>query len=814
MRTQLVLFFGVPSTETSEHEFGPLVLDAAICAACLPENKLQRKAILSAALLPDVTRSLRAIEQLWTFISSGINRTVHIYALEAPEGTSHPVIISRANALPKHLKNLDQELSPTEGIVAGAANVAIPRTGKVHTELGIFDKTIPEDSETMLLLQALVQETIENWQTHKMWKHSRSYLDRNHYFTLRRAFTPENTGENGPLFYQFVFDHHETSEDNVMNDFAKEILKEWFIENHTEDQDDQEPVVATVVKDLPGSGLHANARKDSRKLLTGENQAIGGSLLHISGQEGCGKRSLLRYLLMNCLDIAHPIKKRNSVPRTCIQRPATPWTGKPVILSYFSQKAGYNPQLTTTFSMKQSQIMIAFIAQFLVQDTTYAHHLNQLAANIGRSKNIHCNEWPGWSNEDLWLIFDAMLASRSPRDIIIFIEAQNQLEEEPRGWFVQRLIDRIASGGPEGDGRIHLILSTTSTTSLNLLPSLQARGYEYRLVRLDDEGHQIQLSRNSAFSSYLRQSWVAYYNNEESPCTEHIGRILSAKDIMWHDVNLIRALRPNKVGFNFIHALRKNSGAHAVIDHNFRETLYNSHFQYTMERLARNKNARKWAIMALGWLLHTPAPMRVEALAMGIALWDQCSRSLTSGSVPCEYKSTHLSQSSEFWSILHMLRKALGNSVFVQLRPSAIEFDEMKAGYVNTGPEFIELRHTEVKHYLLNSLDPSSYLVIPDGNGRDTSFPYFKAAAEWHECIALTCLKALFMIGGISRSIFDECNAQAYHRQIEASRKESSDSLFLVHQRYSHPRSSNQSKQGLTEKSSDVTWTYIRRRWH
>jgi len=776
-RTQLLLLFSVPSNPTPpSFPFSALVVDIALSSITSPSLHSHRTQILATATKPDADTTIATIENSFALIKPLINRTASVFATTPSQAVAcgSYVVVSEENAR-------------SGGNGWGGAEVLIPRGGKTHLDAPRFSRRDEEDLKAVGQMVQLVKEVVAAWDAHAARWAGGKLGKRNNYLALRKDFTPMNGeewyGALGAVPFIMYNNPWATSKnrkldsgyyncDWVENDKG---YRRWNKHGMKRKQKQKEAERAAKQKGpTTSTQMEGSDSEDAGIIAVVEettHQGCGGSILHIYGPTGTGKSVLAYHLLQQLLREAMetgvvgtgPTSSSDNASRqsssplppptlssVSSQVPLAPPTGisRPIILAYLPRLAGcsyqaLSPSHVASSTHHASHSLTTLIAQYLVQDATSAHALYRLRRAIAkRNKKQHW--WTGWSDEDLWLLFDGMLATREARQVWIVIDSMGDAHGQMRPkWLLQRLVDRIASGGAEEDGLVRLIITTQAKGDIVSPPArTAAEGYAYYCITPTTRGF---LDASSAFIASQKFSEM-----EE----KIIKRLMRRSGATWLDLWLTCSLRihPGKVmtlsrflarwetyeddsGESDVSNDTDNEGhnAHARDDGWIvRETLYSMHYSFVYVDTLSHK---RWARLALGWLLYISTPIRVGPLAMAIAI------SAARG-IEAKTKEGNASESinihGEFNTILDFLRRGLANTPFVQTIPATGDLDEGSPEHHKWGGEFIGIRHGQVQRFLLSRMEKEEDLL---------GLPAFSDVGRWNELMALTCFEVMGLPG-------------------------------------------------------------------
>jgi len=476
-------------------------------------------------------------------------------------------------------------------------------------------------------------------------------------------------------------------------------------------------------------------------------KVYGGAVLHIYGSAGSGKSVLAHCLLQQLLQEA--MKATTAVastpfsydslepssPSPSPQDPLLLGIDRPIILAYLPHFTGYSYQSlglphVATSTHHASHSLATLIAQYLAQDATSSHTLHRLRRAIAK-RNKKQYWWTDWSDEDLWLLFDEMLGSREGRQVWIVIDSILGDDHGHTGpkWLLQRLVDRVASGGAEGDGLVKLIITTRAKGDIIAYPECRApEGYAYHRISITT-----QALLNASSASIASQK----LNEMEEGV---VKRLLRRSGVTWLDLGLTCSLRVHPGELmelsNFFNDLESH-GAHADDDGWIvRESLYSMHYSFVFIDPPSHK---KWARLALGWLLYISAPIRTGPLAMAVAIsgtWKLEANGLLVTSTKEENASENIHRDSI--AILNFLRSVLVNTPFAQTVLATGDLDEGSTEHHKWGGEYISLRHGQVQRFLWSRVEKEEDL---------SSLPPFSDAGRWNELMALTCFEVMGLPG-------------------------------------------------------------------
>ena len=702
----------------------------------------------------------------------------------------------------------------------GGREVEIPRIGKDHLSVARFSRRDPEDLKIVGRVVGLVREVVETWDAHAGWTIGEKP---SHYLALRKDFTPVNGGY-GPLpitgiiqeSTEVVYEYEEGYR-WVKEDEGYQTWHEHGSKYMAEEGKKAEAVEATV-----------EAEVLSDKSLLAEIK--GGAVLHIYGEAGTGKSVLARYLVQQLLQEASaaltaptvstptvkaakglslknlkssvstmPISKLAQDKRTLtaattrstsppsdptVITTTVPTTNirvtRPIILAFTPTPTHHlptPPAPTASSTHHSADILATLISQYLIQDATSAHTLHRLRRAIVKRRKGE-RWWAGWCDEDMWLLFDEMLAAREERSVLIIIDDDFQYlrKQNPTGrpsnWVLQRLVDRVASGGAEGNGLVKLLITTRTHNEIIAYPDCKAVGYSYHAITLNMDpvlhtGCPQLLARNTSRMQNLARRLGKTWDGTLEQATQ---KLFVCKGTTWLDLQLVLTLATDCIS-KFAEWLESKHKQGAVDEENIdlggwavRRQLYQLHYYALINNLSGKRPLRRWAMLALGWLLYTPIPMRVGALAMAITIRDQPlafeekirqekedNEERAGDAKPRHKERKKLSVSEEhpdFPEIFSFLCTVLGRSQLVHIVPEKGGLNTKAAEYTHTDGGFVGLRHGEVRRFLLGLHNHEG----EQGRKNDDEevVPLFPDEAAWSEFMALTCFKVMFMPGAES----------------------------------------------------------------
>ena len=386
----------------------------------------------------------------------------------------------------------------------------------------------------------------------------------------------------------------------------------------------------------------------------------------------------------------------------------------------------------------------------LCEGTGVAHVLHNLYRAI-RKRRSQAWQVAGFTEEDLWLILDEVLAHRQAlNEVIIVLDVDGQrgdslgVDDGMRGirWVVERLVGRAIEGGPERNGLIKMVIATTTGPGDRMLfkpetPNEQEdNGGLYKTIDLDSLETKVELVKVKVASFGLQQLTDVSTAELGTPSTQsQVVALLITQHASLLDLQLASAL-PVAVPADGLDPLVYSTDPIA-----YRNVLYSKHYAYLFATTLTTPMQRLWVYETLGWLLYNAGSTRcfkgisIAEVALAVSL------SLIPGRPsPCSQLTGALHfLPSTFVEVQGLITGVLGRTPFVKITTFPSPSTETDGG--NGNQKKIDLAHSSVREFLLQG-DATS-ISFPTDLG--VAPPGLADAAAWHTRLALTCVKFLEM---------------------------------------------------------------------
>lgn len=349
----------------------------------------------------------------------------------------------------------------------------------------------------------------------------------------------------------------------------------------------------------------------------------------------------------------------------------------------------------------------------------------------------------GFTEEDLWLILDGVLAHRqASNEVIIVLDIDGQ-ESDSLGeddgmrdirWVVERLLKRAVEGGSERNRLIKVVLATAMGPE-DLMQ--ETTGGLYSTLDFDSLATKEELAKLK--STYFGIQQLAD-SNIVDPTTLFIRLqvvALIARHASFLDLQLASTL-PVTTSTDGLDPQIYSTDPIA-----YRNTLYSKHYAHLFMTTLTSPLQRLWAYETFGWLLYNAGSTRglkgisVAEVALAVSL------SLMHGrpSPGSQLTGTLHVLPPAFASVQELIIGVLGQTPFVKITSFPSLSTEQDDG--NGEQKKIDLAHSSVREFLLRG-DTSS-TSIPVAPDLRVAPPNFADAVAWHTRLALTCVKFLQM---------------------------------------------------------------------